>query len=598
MLFKRVQTDDGIGQVVEVRDKGWIGVRLESGRADVKLTRPSRVTIIAEGTSPPPPRASPSLPRPPSSAPPGSSSSHEKGHARGQAEVDPQCSYRYILAQPLEAAYMTTRADETPREAAEKLEIDLELFVGMNRIIWPNLTETSRLKKGTQLMKPLLNKTAKMTQNGWLFTGDPRIGRHGRRILSAEKVCDGVVVAVWPPSEPDDPLMCMFQIDVEKSTAMSPSDDMYDFLYESELNTASKALEQDRRTPVDGVYDEPSGQGNDGEEDGGEVEAEVAMEAEGAEEGRGGEGAAEGPSSARTSPPDQARYQNGSHRSDSFLFKRVQTALGIGQVVEVRDKGWIGVRLESDGNIKNCRPSRVTVIAEDAEDEASAADGATSAEAEAEAEAGGEAGETEMRRGKWTEREHELFVEAVALYGRSWTQVAKHIGTRIVPQVRAHASTTGDTLDARAQTAAIVDAVAGVKLVNAAAPTNGREPVHPADDVGGFVVVDDLDFGYGALGEGEGEDEGQGEGEAATGEARRDRFGSPHSEATTEQSRDLSMTSADTSGPNSDAEADAEANHKADDDAGVAASDATLPATKRRCLAGRHHARGGFDVGG
>jgi len=41
--------------------------------------------------------------------------------------------------------------------------------------------------------------------------------------------------------------------------------------------------------------------------------------------------------------------------------------------------------------------------------------------------------------GRWTDQEHDLFIQAVALYGRKWIRVAEHVGTRTTIQVRSHA---------------------------------------------------------------------------------------------------------------------------------------------------------------
>ena len=45
----------------------------------------------------------------------------------------------------------------------------------------------------------------------------------------------------------------------------------------------------------------------------------------------------------------------------------------------------------------------------------------------------------DTRIGRWTEREHKLFLEAMELHGNSWEKVEEHIGTRTRAQIRSHA---------------------------------------------------------------------------------------------------------------------------------------------------------------
>ena len=42
-------------------------------------------------------------------------------------------------------------------------------------------------------------------------------------------------------------------------------------------------------------------------------------------------------------------------------------------------------------------------------------------------------------KGRWTDEEHELFLEGLKLYGKGWKKIALHIKSRSVVQVRTHA---------------------------------------------------------------------------------------------------------------------------------------------------------------
>ena len=45
----------------------------------------------------------------------------------------------------------------------------------------------------------------------------------------------------------------------------------------------------------------------------------------------------------------------------------------------------------------------------------------------------------EEKVGRWTEEEHEVFLEGLKLHGKQWKTIATKIGTRTVVQVRTHA---------------------------------------------------------------------------------------------------------------------------------------------------------------
>jgi len=41
--------------------------------------------------------------------------------------------------------------------------------------------------------------------------------------------------------------------------------------------------------------------------------------------------------------------------------------------------------------------------------------------------------------GRWTKEEHQRFVEALQMFGKSWKKVEEHVGTRSGAQIRSHA---------------------------------------------------------------------------------------------------------------------------------------------------------------
>ena len=48
-------------------------------------------------------------------------------------------------------------------------------------------------------------------------------------------------------------------------------------------------------------------------------------------------------------------------------------------------------------------------------------------------------GKKKRRLGRWTVKEHERFLEALRIYGKDWTMIQRHVKSRQVTNIRAHA---------------------------------------------------------------------------------------------------------------------------------------------------------------
>ena len=61
------------------------------------------------------------------------------------------------------------------------------------------------------------------------------------------------------------------------------------------------------------------------------------------------------------------------------------------------------------------------------------------------------------QRERWTEEEHEGFLEALKLHGRAWKKIEEHIGTKSAVQIRSHAQKFFSKLQREAQKSGMVD---------------------------------------------------------------------------------------------------------------------------------------------
>ncbi|KAH7549459.1 hypothetical protein JRO89_XS13G0035300 [Xanthoceras sorbifolium] len=79
------------------------------------------------------------------------------------------------------------------------------------------------------------------------------------------------------------------------------------------------------------------------------------------------------------------------------------------------------------------------------------------------------------QREKWTEEEHQRFLEALKLYGRGWRQIEEHVGTKTAVQIRSHAQKFFSKV-VRESNGSIESSI---KTVEIPPPRPKRKPVHP-----------------------------------------------------------------------------------------------------------------------
>ncbi|KAI4352041.1 hypothetical protein L6164_006329 [Bauhinia variegata] len=79
------------------------------------------------------------------------------------------------------------------------------------------------------------------------------------------------------------------------------------------------------------------------------------------------------------------------------------------------------------------------------------------------------------QREKWTEEEHQKFLEALKLYGRGWRQIEEHVGTKTAVQIRSHAQKFFSKV-ARESNGCTESSV---KPIDIPPPRPKRKPLHP-----------------------------------------------------------------------------------------------------------------------
>ncbi|KAG5007464.1 hypothetical protein AAZX31_09G151600 [Glycine max] len=79
------------------------------------------------------------------------------------------------------------------------------------------------------------------------------------------------------------------------------------------------------------------------------------------------------------------------------------------------------------------------------------------------------------QREKWTEEEHQKFLEALKLYGRGWRQIEEHIGTKTAVQIRSHAQKFFSKVVRESE----VSDEGSIQPINIPPPRPKRKPLHP-----------------------------------------------------------------------------------------------------------------------
>ncbi|XVE57202.1 hypothetical protein DITRI_Ditri04bG0072600 [Diplodiscus trichospermus] len=79
------------------------------------------------------------------------------------------------------------------------------------------------------------------------------------------------------------------------------------------------------------------------------------------------------------------------------------------------------------------------------------------------------------QREKWSEEEHQKFLEALRLYGRGWRQIEEHVGTKTAVQIRSHAQKFFSKVVRESNGGC----ESSIKPIEIPPPRPKRKPIHP-----------------------------------------------------------------------------------------------------------------------
>ncbi|KAK4274988.1 hypothetical protein QN277_018137 [Acacia crassicarpa] len=80
------------------------------------------------------------------------------------------------------------------------------------------------------------------------------------------------------------------------------------------------------------------------------------------------------------------------------------------------------------------------------------------------------------QRERWTDEEHEKFIEALKLYGRAWRNIEEHIGTKTAVQIRSHAQKYFTKVVRESSGKSIISTVESIEIPP---PRPKKRPSHP-----------------------------------------------------------------------------------------------------------------------